>query len=175
MLVFKRNRWNPYFVGLLIGGLSLFCFAFLHHTIGTTTTFVRFAALFWQFVDSGHLESTIYYKNYLENNSWINWQMAFVVGIFMGSYIASRNLKEDKKPFVPELWQKTQGSSKVKRLFWAFLGGVILLFGARLAGGCTSGHVISGGMQLALSGWLFMGAFFATGLPAAYFIYRKKG
>ncbi|MCA9168672.1 MAG: YeeE/YedE family protein, partial [Planctomycetales bacterium] len=46
----------------------------------------------------------------------------------------------------------------------AFVGGATLMFGARLAGGCTSGHGISGALQLAASGWVFFAAVFVSGV-----------
>lgn len=39
--------------------------------------------------------------------------------------------------------------------FFGFIGGFLLIFGARMAGGCTSGLILSGGMQLAKSGLIF--------------------
>ncbi|MDQ7055386.1 MAG: YeeE/YedE thiosulfate transporter family protein [Persephonella sp.] len=47
---------------------------------------------------------------------------------------------------------------------FAFLGGFLLIFGARMAGGCTSGLMFSGGMQLAVSSLLFCIFAFAGGL-----------
>lgn len=55
----------------------------------------------------------------------------------------------------------------------AFAGGFIVLYGARLAGGCTSGHMMSGMMQTALSGYLFALAAFAAAIPTAMIIYRE--
>ena len=55
----------------------------------------------------------------------------------------------------------------------AFLGGAILLFGARLAGGCTSGHGISGTLQLALSGWIFFPVMFGAGIVTARLLFRN--
>ena len=170
--MFKQSRWDPIVVGLLIGCVSLFSFAVFHHTVGTTTTFVRVAAMFWHIFNPEHLQENAYYRTYLEGSSWINWQFAFVVGIFLGSYFASN--KEQEPSYVPELWEKRFGPSKAKRIIAAFIGGVILVFGARLAGGCTSGHVIGEGMQLSVAGWLFMMAFFATALPTAHLLYSRK-
>jgi uncharacterized membrane protein YedE/YeeE len=62
----------------------------------------------------------------------------------------------------------------IKRLIWAFFGGFLLLFGARTAGGCTSGHVISGGMQLAASSMLFAFFVFASFLATGKMFYRKR-
>jgi uncharacterized membrane protein YedE/YeeE len=48
-------------------------------------------------------------------------------------------------------------------------------FGARWAGGCTSGHGISGGLQLALSGWVAVMTFFASGIATAMLIFNVLG
>jgi uncharacterized membrane protein YedE/YeeE len=56
----------------------------------------------------------------------------------------------------------------------SFLGGVLLLYGARMAGGCTSGHGISGGLQLAVSSYLFMAAMFAAGIATAIPLLRPR-
>lgn len=53
-----------------------------------------------------------------------------------------------------------------------FLGGFLLLFGARFAGGCTSGHIMSGMMQSSVSGYVFAGVVFAVAIPTA--IITKK-
>jgi len=54
------------------------------------------------------------------------------------------------------------------------LGGFIVLYGARLAGGCTSGHMMSGMMQTAVSGYLFAAGAFAAAVPVALMMYRKE-
>jgi uncharacterized protein len=59
-------------------------------------------------------------------------------------------------------------------LIFAFAGGFLLLFGARMAGGCTSGHVISGGMQVAFSSYLFAVFVFAGLLITGQLFYRKN-
>ena len=74
---------------------------------------------------------------------------------------------------VPELWKARFGNSVAFRYAMAFVGGLILVFGARLAGGCTSGHGISGALQLAASGWTFFMAVFAAGIATAFALYGK--
>jgi uncharacterized membrane protein YedE/YeeE len=44
-------------------------------------------------------------------------------------------------------------------------------FGARWAGGCTSGHGISGVLQLAVSGLISAACFFAGGIATAFLLY----
>jgi uncharacterized membrane protein YedE/YeeE len=49
---------------------------------------------------------------------------------------------------------------------------VLLIFGARLAGGCTSGHIISGITQLSLSGMVFAAGVFVSGIATAKLLKR---
>jgi uncharacterized membrane protein YedE/YeeE len=51
---------------------------------------------------------------------------------------------------------------------------MVLLFGARLAGGCPSGHGLSGISQLAVSGFLSLAFFFAFGLITARILYGRQ-
>jgi uncharacterized membrane protein YedE/YeeE len=53
----------------------------------------------------------------------------------------------------------------------ALAGGIILGFGSRFAGGCTSGHGISGTLQLAVSSWVSAIFFFVGGIITAHIIY----
>ena len=75
---------------------------------------------------------------------------------------------------MPPMWQAQFGSSHAKRYGAAFLGGAMLLFGARLAGGCTSGHMISGISQLALSSFIFGVVTFGAAILMAKFLYRER-
>jgi len=50
----------------------------------------------------------------------------------------------------------------------------MVLFGARLAGGCTSGNMMSGMMQTSLSGYLFAAGAFATAIPVAILIFNSN-
>jgi uncharacterized membrane protein YedE/YeeE len=160
----KRSSWSPYSAGALIGLLSVGSFFFLHKTLGTSTTFVKFSAALWQIFHKKSVLKTSYFSDYLHNKSWIDWQMMLVLGIFIGAFLSKKmNKRKLEKQTALSIWQKAI----------AFFGGVILMFGARLAGGCTSGHAISGGFQLALSGYLFMIGVFAVGIPVAFLLYKK--
>ncbi|MBL8052066.1 MAG: YeeE/YedE family protein, partial [Nitrospira sp.] len=62
----------------------------------------------------------------------------------------------------------------VKRLIWSFIGGFLLLFGARFGGGCTSGHMISGVSQLAVSSFVFSTALFPSAILTARWLYPER-
>ena len=65
-------------------------------------------------------------------------------------------------------------SQRSKRFAAAFFGGALMMFGARLAQGCTSGHGISGALQLALSSWIFAVLLFAAGTIVTFLIYGRE-
>lgn len=103
-----------------------------------------------------------------------NWELIFLTGAFLSGIVVSLLRKDFKIQLIHSGWSKTEGNSPLKRILWAFFGGFILLFGARMAGGCTSGHVISGGMQLAASSLLFGAFVFAGLLLTGKYFYRKR-
>ncbi|MBT3827589.1 YeeE/YedE family protein [bacterium] len=169
-----QRLWSPYVVGLCLGVLSWITFGLMGHMLGTSTTFVRIAAAFWSIFSPSHFANSIYYRRHLANNSWINWQFALIIGLFIGSYLAKKLSGSKEVVYVPKLWKKAFGSSFALRAIAAFIGGVFVMFGARFAGGCASGHGLSGSMQLALSGWLFMMGLFIVGIPTALLLYKRS-
>ncbi|MDE1941941.1 MAG: YeeE/YedE family protein [Betaproteobacteria bacterium] len=103
------------------------------------------------------------------------WELQFLFGALLAGFAFAVSGRRFQISSVPELWARYHGNAPGKRFFWAFVGGFLLLFGARTAGGCTSGHIISGGMQLALSSLAFAGAVFASFLVTGYYFYRVRG
>ena len=98
------------------------------------------------------LQSSAYFRQIDIAGSWEFW---FLLGTFVGALAGALLFGHFRTSAVPPLWNKLKGPSAVKRLFWAFIGGFLLIFGARLADGCTSGHILSGGMELAVSSLVF--------------------
>jgi uncharacterized membrane protein YedE/YeeE len=101
------------------------------------------------------------------------YEMKFLFGAFLSGLILSLLKKEFRLTLIHENWSRFNGNSNIKRIIWAFIGGFILLFGARLAGGCTSGHIISGGMQLAMSSMVFAFFVFLGFLITGNLFYKK--
>jgi len=95
-----------------------------------------------------------------------------VLGIIFGSLLSALFSGDFAWQWVPALWVEGFGTSSILRLVVAFLGGIVIGFGSRWAGGCTSGHGISGTMQLAVSGWISAIAFFISGIITAYLMFR---
>lgn len=177
--IFKKARWSPYAVGTGIGVLSWLTFALMNKALGVSTTMVRAAGVVEGLVSEAYTESNGYFAKYLgtvaDPHPVFEWQFSLVimliVGAFCASFLSATRIQED----VPNLWQWRFGSSKLFRFVGAFLAGVVVIFGARLAGGCTSGHGISGGLQLAVSSWIFFLCLFASGIVTAWLLYGKGG
>jgi uncharacterized membrane protein YedE/YeeE len=87
-----------------------------------------------------------------------------VIGLLIGGMLGAR--KDVAK--APKVENPHAGvETNAKRYTEAFLAGFLLLFGARLAGGCTSGLIISGMTQLSIAGFVFAAGVFATGIGTA--------
>lgn len=105
----------------------------------------------------------------------IGWEWMLAVGVFLGSLLSAWLSGDRTSMKVPPLWKSRFGSGTGKRFAAAFCGGAVMMFGARLAQGCTSGHGISGSLQLAVSSWLFVAVMFAAAVGTAFLLYGKKG
>lgn len=160
MNVLAKKSWSPYAVGALIGVLSWFAFWSADHPLGVSTAMVRLVGLAESVVAGGHVAATPYLAKL---RPFADWEFASVVGLLLGAFAAAR-LGRAEAP------DKPAGS----RIAESAAGGFLLLFGARLAGGCTSGHGISGSLQLALSGWVFFLTIFASGMAAAFLLKNKE-
>ncbi|MFT7685168.1 MAG: putative membrane protein YedE/YeeE [Candidatus Azotimanducaceae bacterium] len=95
-------------------------------------------------------------SKYREKSDWgISYGWMLVLGMLFGGsltpfFFKHKQPKDDKGSMTP-MWRAKFGPSEAKRYSASLAGGFLLLFGARLAGGCTSGHMISGISQLAVS------------------------
>jgi hypothetical protein len=169
----RRPRWSPYVVGAAIGVLSWCTFLFMDAALGTSTTFVRAAGALESVAAPEHVRDNPYFAKVLVGAPAFDWQVALVVAMLLGAFLAARLAGSRRRERVPALWAARFGPSVTRRYLAAFAGGAILLYGARLADGCTSGHAISGGLQLALSSWTFTAALFAAGIATAFALYGK--
>ena len=167
--VFTDTYWSPYAAGIGIGILSWLSFLISGKPIATSTTFARTGGMIENFVTGGKADQRPYYKKI---KLLINWQWMLVLGVVLGSFLSAL-ISGDLQfgVWVPSLWASAFGESAVLRVFVALAGGVILGFGARFAGGCTSGHGISGTLQLAVSSWVAAIFFFVGGIVTAHILY----
>ena len=167
-----------YILGGLLGVLAIASALattwFLDRTLflGTSTSFVRGAGFIERFfLPEAVWQSTLYNSVGIV----VDWQFMLVIGVGIGAFISSMANRTFKVEFIPPIWRERFGSSIVKRGIFAFVGGVIAIFGARLADGCPSGHGISGLMQLSVSSFVALFLFFLVGVLVARMIYTIRG
>jgi uncharacterized membrane protein YedE/YeeE len=161
----KDKKWLYSGIGLAILNPIVFLTATTNRPIGASTTFPYLADLF-----AGLTQNSYYLKIQKPGN----WELIFLFGAFLAGLIISLIKKEFKITLIHDSWKKYKGESNAQRILWSFIGGFILIFGARMAGGCTSGHILSGGMQLAISSLVFAVFVFAGLLITGKFFYKTK-
>lgn len=155
----RAKSWSPYAVGVGIGVLSWLAFATAGRGLGITTPFEHTAALAGGALVPSMKASSSYFA---EHTPTIGWGWMLVLGVFLGSFLSSKWSGDRSHPTVPNLWRQRFGGSVAGRLAFAFVGGLVMMIGARLARGCTSGHGITGTLQLAVSSWIFITLAFAV-------------
>ena len=183
-------QWGWLKGGLILGGVFLLA-VILVKPIGVSTQFVIFDGIVWNMFSKdvvkpdpkakhGVTSKNAYlaksggkYASHVENP--LNYGFIFVIAMFGGAFLSiflQKKTVSEEDSEAPFVFRKSGHKS---RYLVSFIGGALVLFGARLAGGCTSGHMMSGMMQTSLSGYLFALGVFAAGIPVALFFYRKAG
>ena len=163
------KQWSPYIVGAGIGALSWLAFLLSDKPIGCSTAFSRTSGMIERLFRGDKVKDKAYYQKFVPT---VDWEWMLVLGVFIGAFISAKLSGSFELRWVPEKWSQSFGSAVYTRLIVAFAGGIIMGIGSRWAGGCTSGHGISGTLQLAVSSWLAATCFFAGGIATAMMIYR---
>ena len=164
-------KWPAMVVGVSIGLLECLTFLLLDKPIGCSTAFARTGGMIERALGRPVMEKP-YYKLF---PPVVDWEWVFVAGIPLGAFLAASLSGEFRLEWVPPLWRQIFGPGVPLRLATAAAGGFLVGLGARWAGGCTSGHGISGSLQLAVSSWLASAAFFAGGILSARLLFRLSG
>jgi uncharacterized membrane protein YedE/YeeE len=165
-------RWSPYWSGALIGMISWLTFLISERGLGASTTFVRLSGVLARLVKPEVAAENEYYQ---KTGLKPDWQMMLLLGVFLGALLSALGGGSFALRWVPDMWREAFGGSVGPRLLIAFIGGVLVAVGARAAGGCTSGHGITGTLQMSVAGWLSVVAFFVGGIAVAVLIYGSGG
>lgn len=167
----EASFWNPYFAGALSGVVLVASVALSGKFFGTSTTFVRSTGMIEKVFSPERVAQMDYF---MKEAPIVDWQWMFVAGIFFGASIAAKLSNSYRLQALPDMWRRRFGGSISKRACAAFVGGIIAMFGARLADGCPSGHGLSGSVQLAVSGFIAIICFFIGGIIAARILYQGR-
>ncbi len=160
---------NPYLGGIILGLVLFAAFYLTGNGLGASGGLNRLIIWFIDLVAPQHVDRVSYLLHYAggDKDALDHWIVLMTAGIFLGGLLSGwygRRLKFEtiKGPHI----------TVRQRWFFAYLGGIISGFGARMARGCTSGQGLSGGATLSVGSWGFLLAFFGAGYLMAYFVRR---
>lgn len=163
-------NWGPYLAGAGIGVLSWAVFVIVANPLGMTTSMSAIASSFASpLVGADAVAQNSYWK---ATPMRLDYGTLFLVGTFLGALASALVSRTFRIEMVPSVWRERFGGSVTKRMIAAFIGGALAMYGARMAGGCTSGNGISQGLQLAVVGWTFLAVMFASGLLTTFIMFR---
>ena len=128
----KKKEWSPYLAGALSGVVLILSVWIAGKFFGASTSFVRSTGLIENLFGAERIAGMDYFIKYAPK---IDWQWMFVVGVLVGSLIASTASRSFRWQAIPDMWKRRFGPNRTKRGIVAFIGGAIAIFGARLAGG----------------------------------------
>jgi hypothetical protein len=160
------TRWFMVLVGAIVA-LTVVAEMFMHQIFGESTTDSWIAG--YLFMPSFKYSQVVF--------KTIGWEPYKDIGTLMGAFFSAVFLTRKFTAFrniIPPSWAERFGANTAKRFLGAFGGAYLMLFGARMADGCASGHILSGDLQMALSGLLFTAVAFTSMLITAHFVYSKR-
>jgi uncharacterized membrane protein YedE/YeeE len=163
------NRLPWWVGGILMAGLLLLTFSIFgaDRPIGASTYVPYFADLVFDLDE----EKYSYLKEIKNAGAW---EGVMLFGALVGGFVTSVFMtKSFRISLIPTAWKKYKNNSVLSRLLWSFFAGFIMIIGARLAGGCTSGHFMSGMSQLAISSMIFGTVVMIALLITGKYFYKK--
>jgi hypothetical protein len=171
-----KDEWSPYVAGVLLGLVGIAAVWASNSLLGASGAFENIAGMIGKAVAPAVFDNM--YFNFIMPPG-ITVGVMLVVGIFFGGMIGaatSGTLKWGKKDSAnsDDQWKRIFGTQTWKRWLIAFYGAIVLEYAAGIAGGCTSGLAISGGMLLAPAAFIFIAGMFVGGIPTAWLIYGKR-
>jgi hypothetical protein len=169
MEILYMKEWSPYVVGAGIGLLNCLAFLLSDRYIGCSKAFSDICATAERLLKGNQVLEKPYYQKFVPR---IDWFFMLVIGIIFGAFISAWLSGEFQAVWVPSFWESRFGANAFLRFIAALGGGICIGLGARWAGGCTSGHGISGTIQLVVSSWLAVMCFFVGGIITAILLFK---
>lgn len=151
---FILQPWPWWFSGILIGLTVPLLSILAGKSFGISTSFQQIGAMCIPNSNLGYL------KNFDRRKGV--WTLFFVAGIALGGYVANHWLSAEPVEFLPVSFQSPWGAVRM------FAGGILIGFGTRYAGGCTSGHAITGIANLNWPSLVATIFFFVGGLAVTW-------
>ncbi len=168
----RKEEWSPYIAGTLLGVVGILAVWINNSLLGASGAFENLVGIIGKAVAPAVFDNM--YFNFVMPAE-ITTNVILLVGIFFGSMLAALTSGTLKfRVNDNEQWKKIYGPQLWKRWLLLFVGGIILEYASGIAGGCTSGLAISGGMLLDPAAFLFIAGMFASGIVTALVIYGKR-
>ncbi len=171
MSFLRKKRGWPIPIGVAFAIIELLSFIISERPLGASRGYATLGSIIEYILFPEHAETVSYWQIY---EPYIEWTVALLLGVITGSLFSSVYSRDFRIRVVPEMWKTSRGPSIIKRCFWALIGGIFIGFGARMAGGCTLGMLISGSIQLAPAGFIFMISLWlgATGMTVLFYRFK---
>jgi uncharacterized membrane protein YedE/YeeE len=162
--------WNPYAAGVGLGLVLLASFVVMGRGLGASGAVASTITAGLNAVAPSHVASNPAFAEYLKEGTspLKDWLVFEVLGVFVGGWLSGMLAHR-----VTRVVEKGPNTTVRKRLMFAFIGGVLMGVGAKLARGCTSGQALTGGALLNAGSWAFMMMVFAGAYALAYFMRRQ--
>jgi len=180
MIEFIQQPWSWWFSGLMISAI-MFSLLYFGKSFGFSSNLRTICAA------SGAGKKVKFFDFDWKAQTW---NLMFLIGAILGGFIASNflsngnplDLSPDTIHDLSQLGFAAPVSVQPEELFsWdavfslkgfsiLAIGGFLVGFGARYAGGCTSGHAISGLSDLQVPSLITVIGFFIGGLTMTYLI-----
>lgn len=160
---------HPYVGGVLLGIVLFLAFLLTRNGLGASGGLNRLIAGAEDLITPQHIDRTPYLLKLAGGNlnPLDDWSVPVVIGAVVGGALAG--ILNGRSKF--EI-NKGPSISNRARLIFAFIGGILFAYGARMARGCTSGQALSGGATLSAGSWALMMCIFAGAYGLAYFVRR---
>lgn len=160
---------NPYVGGLLLGMVLFLAFYLTGNGLGASGGLNRMIVWAIATVAPQQVGRISYLVEYAggSKNALDHWIILLTAGIFIGGLLSGW--------FHHRIRLETIHGPRISaggRWIFAFVGGILSGYGARLARGCTSSQGLSGAATLSVGSWAFLLAFFAGGYLLAYVMRR---
>jgi len=162
---------NPYLAGVGLGIMLLLAFVFMGRGLGASGGFTSILTTGVDAIAPDHAAENEMYSTYLgdsERSPLTDWLVIELLGVVAGGFISGLLSGRVKRTI-----EKGPGISKRGRLLFAFFGGTLMGFAAKMARGCTSGQALTGGALLSVGSWIFMISIFIGAYAFAYFMRRQ--
>jgi uncharacterized membrane protein YedE/YeeE len=171
----RADLWTPEVAGVGLGLVFIFALWISHKTPGASGTFFSIAAIVGKPLTASNPANQFFASIYQPLTGGLNWQAYLLIGLFLGALVSALLAGKFKITLMPpEQWKTIYGPSVLKRWVLVFIGAIILEVGAGIAGGCTSGLALAGGVQLSPAAFLFIPGIFLSGAVVQLLIYREK-